>query len=108
TGTYNTSGRGSNGCTNFNSHGTISMRLVEQSSTTFTGSNVSATGLEWRLDSSCTLDSVDSAAGGTVSGTVSGTTVTMTLSLPYVQHSGSTSTPTVRGTLANNTITGTL
>ena len=78
-----------------------------QNGTSFSGSNVSATGIETRDDADCHLWYMDWATGGTASGTVSGNTVGIAFNLPTVTK-GTTLYFTGTATLSGNTLSGSI
>ncbi len=97
-GTWRWSGPGSNGCT-FNDVGAISVTLG-LSGTTLAGTNVSADGIEYRLDGGCVLSEMLSGTGGTMTLVRSGSSYALTWDILALSFSG---TATITGT----TMTGT-
>jgi len=104
-GTWQWSGSGNNGCY-FNDGGALSLTIT-QSGTSFTGSSLSATGIETRNNDTCALMYIDSASGGSASGTISGTSVDITYNMPTIQL-GNTLVFSGTGTLGSNTLQGSL
>jgi hypothetical protein len=97
-GTWRWSGPGSNGCT-FNDVGAISVTLT-QSGTTLSGSNVSADGIEYRLDAGCVLSEMLSGSNGNMELVQSGSSYALNWDILALEFSG---TATISGT----TMTGT-
>jgi hypothetical protein len=78
-GTWAWSGHGSNGCS-FHDGGTFSMLLTLNGSS-YTATNVSATGIEFRDDATCAVAFINTGSGGTASGTISGNTLSLRLDM---------------------------
>jgi hypothetical protein len=103
TGTWQWSGPGSNGCP-FKDVGAMSVTLA-QAGTTLSSSNVSADGIEFRLDGSCALDEMLSGTGGSMSLVPSGSSYTLTWGVLALSFTG-TATVTgskMTGTFVRNT-----
>jgi len=96
-GTWSWSGPGSNGCA-MNDGGAFTMTLT-QSGTSVSGSINKAEGIQWRLNSTCVLDHVETGSG-TVSGTLSGTSLKLALEFGLSM--------TGNGTLSNNALTASI